>query len=82
MGLDGIEVAAEAPHEDLLAIDQALEELAVTDARKAQVVELRFFGGLSMEDTADAIGISLRTAHADWAFARAWLFRRLREEAS
>ena len=75
--LDGIDVAADAPDVDLVALDQALERLAVEDARKAQVVELRFFGGLSMEETARALGISLRTAHNDWAFARAWLYRAL-----
>ena len=47
------------------------------DPRKAQVVELRFFGGLSIEETAEALGISVRTVHADWAFARAWLYRTL-----
>ena len=51
--------------------------LAVEDPRKAQVVELRFFGGLSIEETAEALGISVRTVHADWAFARAWLYRTL-----
>jgi RNA polymerase sigma factor (sigma-70 family) len=47
------------------------------DARKAQVVELRFFGGLSIEETAQALGISARTVHSDWTFARAWLYRKL-----
>ena len=75
--LDGIEIPHAEPDADLLAIDRALEELAAEDARKAQVVELCFFGGLSMEATAQALGISLRTAHSDWAFARAWLYRRL-----
>ena len=49
----------------------------VEDPRKAQVVELRFFGGLSIEETAQALGVSARTVHADWAFARAWLYRTL-----
>lgn len=75
--LDGVDVAQEEPDTDLVAIDQALEELAGTDSRKARVVELRFFGGLSLEETAEALGISLRTANNDWSFARAWLFRRL-----
>ncbi len=78
--LDGIDVAQEEPDGDLVAIDQALDELARSDPRKAQVVELRFFGGLSLEETAEALGISLRTANSDWSFARAWLFRRLNEE--
>jgi RNA polymerase sigma-70 factor, ECF subfamily len=75
--LDSIDVAASEPGADLLAVDMALEMLAVEDPRKAQVVELRFFGGLSIEETAEALGVSARTVHADWAFARAWLYRTL-----
>lgn len=75
--LDGIDVPADEPGADLLAVDMALEMLAVEDPRKAQVVELRFFGGLSIEETAEALGISVRTVHSDWAFARAWLYRTL-----
>ena len=75
--LDGIDVPASEPGADLLAVDVALEMLASEDPRKAQVVELRFFGGLSIEETAEALGVSARTVHADWAFARAWLYRTL-----
>ena len=75
--LEGIDVPANEPGADLLAVDMALQMLAVEDPRKAQVVELRFFGGLSIEETADALGISVRTVHADWALARAWLYRTL-----
>jgi RNA polymerase sigma-70 factor, ECF subfamily len=75
--LDTIDVAAPEPDADLVALDGALERLAAEDARKARVVELRFFGGLSMEEVAQTLGISLRTAHNDWAFARAWLYRAL-----
>jgi len=56
----------------------ALQALASEDPRKARVVELRFFGGLSIEETAEALGISARTVHADWVFARAWLYRELK----
>ena len=49
--------------------------------RKAQVVELRFFGGLSIDETAEALGVSARTVHADWSFARAWLYRALAANA-
>jgi RNA polymerase sigma-70 factor, ECF subfamily len=80
--LEGIDVAAVEPDADLVAINEALEKLATEDSRKARVVELRFFGGLSMEETAQALGISLRTAHTDWAFARAWLYRALTEGAT
>ena len=77
--LDSIDLAAPQPQspDDLLAVDRALEKLEVEDARKARVVELRFFGGMSMEETAQTLGISLRTAQSDWAFARAWLYKAL-----
>jgi RNA polymerase sigma-70 factor (ECF subfamily) len=75
--LESIDISADAPDADLLAVDRALEALALEDARKAKVVELRFFGGLSVEETAEALGISVRTVHSDWAFARAWLYRNL-----
>jgi len=78
--LDGIDVAADPPDTDLVAIDHALEKLAIEDARKAQIIELRFFGGLSMEEIARVLGVSVRTAHSDWAFARAWLYRELSVE--
>jgi RNA polymerase sigma factor (TIGR02999 family) len=77
VSLDAIDVAASEPGEDLLAVDMALQRLAVEDPRKAKVVELRFFGGLSIEETAETLGISARTVHADWAFARAWLYKTL-----
>jgi RNA polymerase sigma factor (TIGR02999 family) len=75
--LDSIDVAASEPDPDLLAVDAALELLSRMDPRKAHVVELRFFGGLSIEETAAALGVSPRTVHSDWAFARAWLYRNL-----
>ena len=75
--VEDVDVPDDRPDVDLVAIDRALEELAAKDARKAQVVELKFFGGLSMEEIAQALGISLRTVHNDWAFARAWLYRAL-----
>jgi RNA polymerase sigma factor (sigma-70 family) len=72
-----VDLAAREPGPDLLAVDAALDLLSRLDARKAQVVELRFFGGLSIEEIAAAIGVSPRTVHTDWAFARAWLYRTL-----
>jgi RNA polymerase sigma-70 factor, ECF subfamily len=77
--LDSVNLAAQEPGADLLAVDAALDMLARVDARKAQVVELRFFGGLSVEETAAALGVSARTVHTDWTFARAWLYRALAE---
>jgi RNA polymerase sigma factor (sigma-70 family) len=80
--LDSIDLPAPSLDLDLLALDRALEKLAAEDARKARVVELRFFGGLSMEETAQALGVSLRTVHSDWAFARAWLYRTLTDDSA
>jgi RNA polymerase sigma-70 factor, ECF subfamily len=63
---------------DLVAVDEALEALAKLDPRKAQVVELRFFGGLSLEETAEALKLSTDTVGRDWRAAKAWLTRELR----
>jgi RNA polymerase sigma-70 factor (ECF subfamily) len=62
---------------DIVALDDALSELARHDARKARVVELRFFGGLSVEETATALSISPQTVLRDWSLAKAWLTREL-----
>jgi RNA polymerase sigma-70 factor, ECF subfamily len=75
--IEGMDLPAAQPGDDLIAVDQALEALSARDPRKARVVELRFFGDLSMEETAQALGVSLRTVHSDWVFARAWLYHAL-----
>jgi len=67
------EVAAPTPDDELLALDEALTRLAALDARKSQLVELRFFAGLTNDQAAAVLGISATTADRDWAFARAWL---------
>jgi len=81
-----ITAAEKVPHDrsrDLVAIDDALRELAERDARKAQIVELRFFGGLNLEEIAAVIGVAPITVSREWAKARAWLHRELgREERS
>jgi RNA polymerase sigma factor (TIGR02999 family) len=64
---------------DMLALDEALGQLAQLDERKARVVELRFFGGLTCAEAAEEVGVSPKTAEADWYFARAWLRDRLSE---
>jgi RNA polymerase sigma factor (TIGR02999 family) len=66
-----------APSDDLLALDEALSGLEATDPVAAQVVKLRFFSGLSMAETAQALGLSLRTAERNWTYARTWLLREL-----
>lgn len=68
----------EADDVDLLALDGALEVLATVDARASRVVELRFFGGLGIEETAEVLGVSPATVKRDWSVARAWLRRELR----
>ena len=82
--LENIEVIAPPSSEaDLLALDEALSRLAALDPAKARVVELRYFGGLSLEDTAKAMEISVATVSRYWEFARVWLHRELsREEPS
>jgi RNA polymerase sigma-70 factor, ECF subfamily len=77
--LEDVEIPADDRRGDLVALDEALDRLAVEDPRKARVVELRFYGGLSLEETAQSVGISVRTAQNDWTFARAWLYRALTE---
>ena len=59
--------------EEILAVDQVLSRLAELDPRQARVVELRYFGGLSLEETADAIGVAIRTVKRDWAMAKGWM---------
>jgi RNA polymerase sigma-70 factor (ECF subfamily) len=76
---EAFEVAA-APTQDFAALDDALHALEVVDARKCQVVEMRFFGGLSVEETAEALHMSVGTIKRDWRLAKAWLARELAGE--
>jgi RNA polymerase sigma factor (TIGR02999 family) len=75
--VDDVEIVAASPTEDLLALDEALTRLEAEDPSKADLVKLRYFAGLSIEDTARALGISSATAKRQWAYARAWLFRQI-----
>ena len=75
--LESVAPPAAQPPELLVALDEALERLRGLDARQAQVVECRFFGGMSEEETAEALGIAIRTCRRDWAKARSWLYREL-----
>jgi RNA polymerase sigma factor (TIGR02999 family) len=77
--IDGMEIAEASNNDDeILAVNDALNQLAVYDPRKAELVKLRYFSGFSSEEAAEALGISLRTAARDWDFARAWLHREIR----
>jgi RNA polymerase sigma factor (TIGR02999 family) len=62
---------------DLIALDHALNELSRLDSQQSRIVEMRFFGGLSIEDTAEAVGVSEATVKREWATARAWLLREM-----
>ena len=75
---DELQLAAVEPGHDLVALDEALEALARMDARKSQVVEMRFFGGLTVEETAEALKVSVDTVMRDWKMAKAWLLRELK----
>lgn len=77
---DGLNAAAPATSIDMVALDAALDRLAALDAGQARIVELRFFGGLSIEETAEAMGISPATVKRHWAVARAWLAKELESD--
>ena len=77
-----IDVPAATPDVDILAVEEALEELAKVNPRACQVVELRFFGGFSNEEAAEALAVSVRTVINDWNTARAWLLRALSNAGS
>jgi RNA polymerase sigma-70 factor, ECF subfamily len=78
LSLDEATIAAEQHPEDVIALHEALEELASIDPRKSQIIELRFFGGLTVEETAEVLKISPVTIMREWRLARAWLYRELK----
>jgi RNA polymerase sigma-70 factor (ECF subfamily) len=75
---EGLQVAS--PGQDVVALDDALDTLAKVDERKSKVVEMRFFGGLSVEETAEALSVSVDTVMRDWKLAKAWLLKELRSQ--
>jgi RNA polymerase sigma factor (TIGR02999 family) len=75
--LDDTVLVSHAPRVDLLELDEALQSLAAVDPRQARVVELRFFGGLSVQETAEALQVSPETVHRDWRLAKEWLLHEL-----
>jgi len=79
LNADEVEIAAPTEKDDeLLAVHEALDAFAAHDARKAELVKLRYFAGLTIEESAEVLGISAPTAKRDWTYARAWLFREIR----
>jgi len=79
VSLDETVVLAEGQTEQLIALDEALRSLEVVDPQKSKIVELRYFGGLSIEETADVLNISPRTVRREWQRAKAWLYRMITE---
>jgi RNA polymerase sigma-70 factor, ECF subfamily len=77
ISLDCDELFSPTRAPDLLALDEALDRLSTMDARKSRVVELRFFGGLTVEETGEVLQLSVRTVLSDWSFAKSWLLREL-----
>lgn len=78
--LDEAVLVTEARSEELLALDEALETLTAQDPRKSQIVELRYFGGLTVDETAEFLEVSPRTVEREWTMARAWLYRAINGE--
>ena len=77
LGLDQVDLRAPGTPEHLLALDEALGRLADEEPAAAEIVKLRYFAGLTIEQTATALGLSVRTANRHWAYARAWLYQQL-----
>ena len=82
VSFDEAAVVSPEPNAELVALDDALTSLAAHDPRKCQLVELRFFGGLNIEETAEVMGISPTTVQREWRSAKAWLYQAIREGAS
>jgi RNA polymerase sigma factor (TIGR02999 family) len=76
--LDDIEIPSPEIREDLVGLDEALDKLAQADKQAAELVQLRYFGGLTAKEAADILGVSERTADRLWAFGRSWLMKEIR----
>jgi RNA polymerase sigma factor (TIGR02999 family) len=79
--MEGLNLAVAAPDDRILLIDEALERLRAEDPEKARVVLLKFFGGLTNQEVAESLGVTERTIERQWAYARAWLYESIREQA-
>jgi RNA polymerase sigma factor (TIGR02999 family) len=81
LSLDEAVISSEEKDPDLLTLNEALERLAAIDSQQSRVVELRVFGGLTVEETAEALGVSPRTVKREWSMAKAWLHKQIRNTA-
>ena len=77
LGLDEARAVAVGPSDQLLALDEALQQLEEKEPRLSRIMELRFFGDLSEEETGEVLGISVRTVKRDWSMAKAWLYQQI-----
>jgi RNA polymerase sigma-70 factor (ECF subfamily) len=82
VSLDDVQPAVHQEAAEIVALNEALEALHAVDPRKSTVVEMRYFGGLSIEETAEAMGVSVSTVNRDWRLARSWLIREMNRESS
>jgi RNA polymerase sigma factor (TIGR02999 family) len=80
VGADEVPLSIEPPSEDLLALNEALERLERDDPRKGQIVMLRYFAGLSREETADALGLTVRTIDREWRYIKTWLYTQITDQ--
>jgi RNA polymerase sigma factor (TIGR02999 family) len=80
--IDEVQHAVDQEAEEIVSLHEALEALQALDPRKAKVVEMRYFGGLSVEETAEAMGVSIGTVNRDWRLARSWLIREMNRASS
>jgi RNA polymerase sigma factor (TIGR02999 family) len=82
VSIDDVQPAVHEEASEIVALHEALEALHAVDPRKSMVVEMRYFGGLSIEETAEAMGVSIVTVNRDWRLARSWLIREMNRESS
>jgi RNA polymerase sigma-70 factor, ECF subfamily len=81
VSLDEVQQAVDREAAEIVSLHEALEALQAVDPRKSKVVEMRYFGGLSIEETAEALGVSIGTVNRDWRLARSWLIREMKRES-
>ena len=82
ISLDEVQRAVDQEAAEIVSLHEALEALEAVDPRKSKVVEMRYFGGLSIEETAEALGVSIGTVNREWRLARSWLIREMKREST